>query len=50
MTLTDKQIEDFRLLHKKYFGVDISREEAYEKGLRFIQLMKIISKNPEKKK
>jgi hypothetical protein len=40
--LTDKQIEQFRILFKKRFGKEISREEAYERGMKLITLMKAV--------
>jgi hypothetical protein len=45
MQLSDKQIEDFQNLHKKHTGQAITKEEAYEKGNKLIQLMRIIIKS-----
>ncbi len=45
MQLTDADITKFRLLYKKYFREEISKEEAYQKGMRLIRLMQIIIKN-----
>jgi hypothetical protein len=42
--LTDKQIEKFRELYKNRFNKEISREEAYESGMKLITLMKHIYK------
>ena len=44
MQLSDKQIEKFRLLYKKHFGIEIDNKEAYEQGTKLVQLMKIIYK------
>lgn len=42
--ITDTQIEKFRILYKTRFGSEISREEARERGLRLIALVKAIYK------
>ncbi len=42
MILTDAQVTEFQTLYEKRFGEKISREEAYEGGVRLIQLLKII--------
>lgn len=38
--LTDEQISEFQRLYKKHYGVDISRDEATEKGVKLIKLIK----------
>lgn len=42
--LSDFQISKFRELYKKRFGKEISREEAYEKGVKLIRLVELIYK------
>lgn len=42
--LTEKQIHEFQTLYKKKFDKDISRDEAYSKGINLIRLMAIIYK------
>lgn len=42
MDLSDAQIAEFQLLYKKYFGEDIPREQAMEKGERLIRLVQIV--------
>jgi len=42
--LSDEQIIKFQTLHKKRFGKEISREEAYEKGTKLIRLIELIYK------
>ena len=42
--LQTKDIEKFQQLYKKHFEEEISKEEAYEKGARLVQLMQIIYK------
>lgn len=46
MFISEKQIAEFQSLYKKRFGVDISREEAYEKGASLVRLLKLIYKYP----
>jgi len=42
MLLSDKQITEFQTLYKNRFGKKISREEAYEKGIKLINLIRIL--------
>ena len=42
--LSEKQITKFQTLYKNRFGVAISREQAYEKGIKLIRLVKLIYK------
>lgn len=42
--LKKQQIEEFRKLYKSRFGVEISKEEAYERGTKLITLIKAIYK------
>lgn len=42
--LTSDQITRFQTLYKNRFGKAISREEAYEKGIKLIRLVKLIYK------
>ncbi|MBI2327388.1 hypothetical protein HYU92_03620 [Candidatus Curtissbacteria bacterium] len=42
--LTDEQITKFQKLYKYHFGKKISREEAYEKGVKLIRLVELIYK------
>lgn len=44
MQLTDEHIEEFRMLYRKRFGKDISKDEALEKGLRLIRLIEVVSR------
>jgi hypothetical protein len=45
--LTDKQIKKFQKIYQKKFGKIISKKEAYEQGIRLLNLMKIIIKETE---
>lgn len=42
--LSDQQIEKFRRLYKNRFNKEISREEAYESGMKIITLIQHIYK------
>lgn len=42
--LSDEQITKYQTIYKKRFGVEISREEAYEQGIKLIRLIEIIYK------
>ena len=44
MTLSDEDIVKFQVLYKSEFGVEISREDAYEKGIKLLRLMSIVYK------
>lgn len=42
--LSHEQITKFQMLYKKRFGKKISREEAYEQGVKLIRLVELIYK------
>jgi len=42
--LSKEQITKFQKLYKNRFGVKISREQAYEKGIKLIRLVELIYK------
>jgi hypothetical protein len=42
MVLTDEDITTFRALYKSELGLEISREEAYEKALKLLRLMSVV--------
>lgn len=44
MALSDDDIINFQALYKSEFGMEISREDAYEKGMKLIGLMSAIYK------
>ena len=44
MLLSDRQITKFQMIYKNRFGRKINRREAYEKGVKLIQLIKLIYK------
>ena len=40
--LSDEQITKYQTLHKNRYGREISREEAYEKGIKLMRLVELI--------
>ena len=42
--LSDEQITKYQTLYKNRFGKEISREEAYEKGIKLMRLVEITYK------
>ncbi len=42
MVLSDEDIVKFQALYKSEFGMEISREDAYEKGIKLLRLMSIV--------
>ncbi len=49
MTLSDENIAAFQTLYLKKFGVEITKAEAMEKGIRLVRLMEIVLKHRAKK-
>ena len=44
MVLSDEDIAKFQALYRSEFGMEISREDAYEKGIKLVQLMSAVYK------
>lgn len=44
MVLSANDIANFQTLYKNEFGMKISREDAYEKGIKLLRLMSIVHK------
>jgi hypothetical protein len=44
MDLTDENISGFQMLYKKHFGVELTKAQALEKGLRLIRLVEIVAR------
>ena len=42
--LSNEQITKFQTLYKNRFGREVSREEAYEQGIRLMRLVELIYK------
>lgn len=44
MVLSDEDILKFQALYKSELGIEISREDAYEKGIKLLGLMSTVYK------
>ncbi len=44
MVLSDEDILKFQALYKNEFGIEISREDAYERGIKLLRLMSVVYK------
>ncbi len=44
MVLSDEDILKFQALYRSEFGMEISREDAYEKGIKLLRLMSSVYK------
>jgi hypothetical protein len=44
MQLNDKNVSDFQKLYKELYNIGLSKGEAYDKGLRILNLVKLIYK------
>jgi hypothetical protein len=42
MNITDEQITKFQFMYRQRFGKQISREEAYEQGVKLIRFMEVV--------
>ena len=42
--LTDEQIKTYQTLYKNRFGISISREDAFDMGVKLIRLVELIYK------
>ncbi len=49
MVLTDKNIQDFQDIYKKYFGKEISRKDALEQGTKLLRLISILYRPKEER-
>lgn len=48
MDIPENEIEEFRRLHRKHFGEEISREEAYRLGRNFLELIDAVIRPEER--
>jgi hypothetical protein len=44
MVLSDEDIINFQALYKSEFGMEISKEDAYERGIKLLRLMSLVYK------
>ena len=42
--LTDERIAKFQALYKKHFGIELSKEDAYEKGAKLLRAVQLTYK------
>ena len=47
-SLTDKEITEYQRLFKAEFGIDLTKDQALEKGLRLVRLLRVVLKGDEK--
>lgn len=47
MELSEQQLNEFRALYKRRFGVDLTLKEAQEEALALLNLMKILNYNDQ---
>lgn len=47
MVLSDENIIEFQTLCKEHFGIDISKEDAYQQGTKLLRLISIIYRPKE---
>ena len=41
-TLTDKEIAEYQRLFKAEFGIELTKDQALEKGLRLVRLLRVV--------
>jgi len=44
MGIAEEHIAEFQKLYKEHFGVELTKAQALEKGLRLIRLVEIVSR------
>lgn len=44
MVLSDEDIAKFQMLYQEQFGIEITKEEAYEQGMKLLSLVSIVYK------
>ena len=42
MKLSDEDICKFQILYRNEFGIELSKEDAYEKGIKLLRLISIV--------
>ena len=41
-SLTDKEVVEYQRLFKAEFGIDLTKDQALEKGLRLVRLLRVV--------
>lgn len=44
MVIADEHIAEFQKLYKEHFGIELTKAQALEKGLRLIRLIEVVSR------
>ncbi|MBU6490874.1 hypothetical protein KGQ25_01805 [Patescibacteria group bacterium] len=44
MVIADEHIAEFQMLYKEHFGVELTKAQALEKGLRLTRLIETVSR------
>ncbi len=47
MAIADEHIAEFQKLYQEHFGVELTKAQALEKGLRLIRLVEVVSRQIE---
>jgi hypothetical protein len=47
-SLTDKEIAEYQRLFKAEYGIELTKDQALEKGLRLVRLLRVVLKGDEK--
>ena len=42
MNLSDEKVIEFQKLYKEHFGEEISKKDAYEQGIKLLQLISVL--------
>lgn len=42
--LADEHVAEFQMLYKEHFGIELTKAQALEKGLRVIRLIEAVSR------
>ena len=42
MNLSDEKVIEFQNLYREHFGEEISKKDAYEQGIKLLQLISVI--------
>ena len=45
MAISDEHIAEFQTLYHEHFGVELTKAQALEKGLRLIRLIEAVSRS-----
>lgn len=46
INITDSNIREFQALYKEHFGIEISKEDATEQGMKLVRLILLVCEKP----